>query len=247
MDLKRIRLLALFLTAFVASLGTAEAFADNCEAPAELVLDDPGLPKTAQRLKASEPVMIVAIGGSSTVGNAAGGGDAAYPHQLELALIRRHPGVPITVLNKGVARDTAAQMAARIERDVLPTNPALVLWEVGVTDAVRATDLDSFAASLQEGIAAFRDRGIDVMLIDMQYSPDTTSVINFQPYLDGLHQIGDLAGVYVFRRYEIMKYWSDTGVFNFTDVPKAERPQLATRVYACLGERLADAIVHAAQ
>jgi hypothetical protein len=42
-----------------------------------------------------------------------------------------------------------------------------------------------------------------------------------------------------------MKYWSDAGVFNFTDVPKDERRQLAAMVYACLGERLADAIAYA--
>ena len=85
------------------------------------------------------------------------------------------------------------------------------------------------------------------MLIDMQYSPDTTSVINFQPYLDGLHKVGDLTNAYVFHRYDIMKYWSDAGVFRFTDVPKADRPELATKVYACLGERLADAIAYAAR
>jgi hypothetical protein len=85
------------------------------------------------------------------------------------------------------------------------------------------------------------------MLIDMQYSPDTTSVIDFQPYLDGLHHVGDLTGAYVFRRYEIMKHWSDTGVFNFTEVPKGERRQLASQVYACLGERLADAVVYGAR
>lgn len=247
MDLKRLLIVVFALTALAAAPGSVEGAGESCEAPPELVRDDPGLSQTAQRLKDKQPIVIVVIGGSSTVGGAAGGGDAAYPHQLEIALAHRFPGVSITVLNRGVARETADKMAARLERDALQSKPTLVVWEVGVTDAVRATDLDAFATTLQGGIAELRDRGIDVMLMDMQYSPDTTSVINFQPYLDELHQIGDLAGVYVFHRYDIMKYWSDAGVFQFTDVPKAERSQLATKVYACLGERLADAVVHGAR
>jgi acyl-CoA thioesterase I len=248
MGLKHLR----YLIALVA-LASSPAWAQGtpapsgCDAPAELVQDDPPLPNIAERLKTKEAVTVVVIGGSSTTGRAAGGGDAAYPHQLELALQRRYPGVPIKVLNKGAARETADQMAARLERDALAETPALVVWEVGVADAVRATNLDDFTATLQAGITQLHEHRIDAMLVDMQYSPDTSSVINFQPYLDGLHQIGDLAGAYVFRRFDIMKYWSETGVFNFTDVPKTERRELAAKVYACLGERLADAIAHAAR
>ncbi len=219
--------------------------AAGCDAPPELVEDDPPLPQVAERLKAKQAVEIVVIGGSSTTGRAAGGGDAAYPHQLELALRSRYPDVLFTVQNKGVAGETAEQMAARMERDVIDVRPALVLWEVGIADAVRGTDPDDFAATLRTVIAQLHEHRIDAMLIDMQYSPDTASVINFAPYLDGLHEIGDLVGAYVFRRYDIMKYWSDTGVFSFTDVPKSERRELATRVYQCLGERMADAIAYA--
>jgi hypothetical protein len=225
-------------------LAQDKAHGAACDAPPELVQDDVPLPQVAERLKAKQALVVVAIGGSSTTGRAAGDSDAAYPHQLELALRGRYPGVPISVLNKGVAGETADQMAARMDRDALQADPALVLWEVGTTDAVHGTELDQFAATLQAGVTQLHEHRIDVMLIDMQYSPDTASVIDFQHYLDGLHQIGDLTGAYVFRRYDIMKYWSDSGVFNFTDVPKSERRQLASKVYACLGERLADAIVH---
>jgi acyl-CoA thioesterase I len=245
MALKHFRyLIALVALATLPAWAQGTPAATACEVPAELVQDDPPLPNLAERLKAKQAVVIVVIGGSSTTGRAAGGGDAAYPHQLELALQRRYPGVSIRVLNKGVARETADQMAARMEHDALAENPALVLWEVGITDAVRATNLDDFTATLQAGITQLHERRIDAMLVDMQYSPDTSSVINFQPYLDGLHEIGDLTGAYVFRRYDIMKSWSEAGVFNFTDVPKSERRELAAKVYTCLGERLADAIAY---
>lgn len=247
MVLKHVRHLVILTALLPLPASAQDTAAAGCDVPAELVQDDRQFPQVAERLKAKEALVVVVIGGSSTAGRAAGGGDAAYPHQLELALQRRYPDVSIRVLNKGVARETADQMAQRMERDVLAENPTLVLWEVGITDAVRAINLDDFTATLQAGVTQLHEHRIDAMLIDMQYSPGTSSVINFQPYLDGLHQIGDLSGAYVFRRYDIMKYWSDAGVFTFTDVPKDERRQLATRVYTCLGERLADAIAYAAR
>jgi lysophospholipase L1-like esterase len=237
-------ILAIGFAVLALPAGAAESAA-QCACPAELVQDDPRFPKLAQSLKSKEPVTIVVIGGSSTVGAAAGDDAAAYPHQLELALRSRYPGVPIRVLNRGALRETAAQMEARVEHDVLPEKPNLVIWEVGIADAVRNSDLDAFAAALQTGIAELQQANIEVMLVDMQFSPDAASVINFTPYLDAVHHAGDLADAYVFHRYAVMKHWSDSGNFQLSDVPKEERPRLAAKIYACLGERLADAIAYA--
>lgn len=218
-----------------------------CAVPDELLEGDPVLAETAARLKGKQPLVIAAVGGSSTLGKAAGGGDAAYPHQLELALGKRYPGIVISVLNKGAAGEVAQQMLERFDRDLSDAHATLVLWEVGVADAVDETDRDEFADTLQQGIAWLREHAMEVMLIDMQYSPDTAAVINFQPYLDTLHEVASLSQTPVFRRYEIMKYWSDNDIFQFTDVPVGERRALASRVYDCLGERLADAIGYAAR
>ena len=236
-------------TALVVLLPLVDAWAeeDACAVPDELTQDEPALPKTAARLKAKEPLVIAVIGGSSTAGMGAGGGDLAYPHQLELALEKHFPDVPITVLNKGMPRQVAQQMRDRFEPDLQDTGATLVLWEVGITDATRETDRDEFADTLQQGITWLHEHDMEVMLIDMQFSPDTTTVINFDPYLDRLHEAGSLSQTYVFHRYDIMKYWSENGVFNFTDVPVGERRALAAKVYTCIGARLADAIAYAAR
>jgi acyl-CoA thioesterase I len=243
-----------FALAFAVALPASHALPQvagapiDCTVPTDLIEDEPTLPATAALIKAQKPLIIAAIGGSSTLGTGAGGdSDAAYPHQLQLALAKRFPGLPITVLNKGAPRQVAQQMFNRFDRDVADSHATLVVWEVGVTDAVRQTDPDEFAQTLQAGIAWLHEHDMEVMLIDMQYSPDTTAVINFEPYLNTLHEVGSLTETYVFRRYDVMKYWSDNGVFQFTDVPIGERRALAARVYACLGARLADAIAYAAR
>ncbi len=220
----------------------------DCAVPREILADDPKLKLTGERFRARQPVTIVAIGGASTAGTAAGdGAQFGYPRRLEEALQQRHAGTPITVINKGVPRQTTQEMVARFAKDVVPADPTLVIWETGTVDAVRGNDVDQFADALAHGIAALREHNFDIMLVNMQYNPSTGSVINFEPYLDALRDAADLEDVYLFRRYEIMKYWSEAGIFDFVDVPKEQRVQLADQVYRCLAKAMADAIDYAAE
>ncbi|MBV9377101.1 MAG: SGNH/GDSL hydrolase family protein [Alphaproteobacteria bacterium] len=210
--------------------------------PDELMQLDDKLPHLAERLHAGQPVRIVAIGGASTTGSAAGSSDLAYPHRLQEILARQYPGSSITVINRGVPRQTARQMVDRFPTDVLPEDPVLVIWETGTTDAVRGVDVDDFAATLQTGIDELRAHGIDIMLIDMQFSHSTATVIDFERYLNTLHRVGDVNDLNVFPRFEMMRYWSEQNVFNFDGVAKDERAGLAAKVYECIAGKLAETI-----
>lgn len=211
----------------------------RCSAPSELIEDEPLLPHVSEHLKKHLPITILVIGGASTAGAAT---DNAYPHFLEAALRQRHPESTINVINRGIAGQLTEQMAERFPKDVYPQQPTLVIWETGTVDAVRAEDINSFADALSTGITALQEHKYDVMLIDMQYNPSTVSVINFQPYLDALRHTAALQDVYMFQRYDVMKYWSEAGVFDFINVPKEKRSAMAREFYECLGERLADAV-----
>jgi lysophospholipase L1-like esterase len=238
-------LMVLLATAVMPDLRAANAAETvACDAPRELVEDEPQMPELAQRFKAHLPVTILVIGGASTAGTAP---DNAYPHFLEAALRQRHPGLAINVINRGVAGQTAEQMEARFPKDVYSHQPAAVIWETGTVDAVRGEDVNAFVDTISDGIAALQDHKAEVMLMDMQYNPSTVSVINFEPYLDALHQTATLQNVYMFQRFAIMKSWSEQGVFDFTNVPKEKNASWVREFYQCLGERLADAIDFAAR
>lgn len=226
------------LPAFSPAFGGAQP----CDVPDELMQVDGKLPHLAERLRAGQPVRIVAIGGASTTGSAAGSPDLAYPHRLQEILARWYPASSVTVVNRGVPRQTARQMLERFPTDVLPEDPVLVIWETGTTDAVRGVGVDDFAATLQAGIDELEAHGIDIMLVDMQFSHSTATVIDFERYLNTLHRIGDVNDVNVFPRFEMMRYWSEQNVFNFDAVAKDERAGLAARVYDCLAGKLAEAI-----
>ena len=219
----------------------------ECEVPPEMMQVIVKLPHLAARLRAHEPVNIVAIGGASTTGTAAGSPDLAYPHRLQLALAKLFPDAPITVVNKGVPRQSTRQMVGRFATDVIPEDPILVVWETGISDAVRGIEVDDFASAVQAGIDDIKNRSIDIVLVDMQFSRSTATVIDFDRYLTALHRVGDVNEVYVFPRYEMMRYWSEQNIFNFDEVAADERARLAARVYDCIGHKLAQAIRLAVQ
>src|SRR5450432_2840953 len=133
----------------------------DCAAPAELIQDDPKLPLLAARIQQHKPVKIVAIGGSSTAGAAAQSPLQSYPERLEEVLGARYPDIEITVVNKGVPRQTAQEMVDRFTKDVIAESPVLAIWETGTTDAVRGVDVDVFTAMLEAGVAALRARDIE--------------------------------------------------------------------------------------
>ena len=226
------------LTAFSPAFGGALP----CDVPDELMQVDDTLPHLAERLRAEQPVRIIAIGGASTTGLAAGSSDLAYPHRLQEILARWYPSSSITVVNRGVPRQTARQMLERFPTDVIPEDPVLVIWETGTTDAVRGVGVDDFAATLQTGIDELKAHGIDIMLVDLQFSHSTTTVIDFEQYLNALHRVGDVNDLTVFPRFEMMRYWSEQNVFNFDGVAKDERAGLAAKVYECIAGKLAEAI-----
>jgi hypothetical protein len=221
---------------------TGRAERAECEVPPELSEISLKLPHLAERLGARQPVNIVAIGGASTKGAAAGAADLAYPHRLQLALAGYYPDAPIAVVNKGVPRQSTQQMVERFPTDVIAEDPILVVWEAGISDAVRGIEIDDFATALQAGIEEVKNRAIDIVLVDMQFSRRTSTVINFEQYLRALHRVGDLNEVYVFPRFEMMRYWTEQNMFNFDDVAEDERARLAAKVYDCIGRKLAQII-----
>jgi len=227
-----------------ATFGSAPASGDEaqCEVPPDLKRVEFTLPHLSERLRAGDPVKIVAIGGASTTGAAAGSPEFAYPHRLQMILDQWYPRVAISVVNKGVPRQTAQQMLDRFATDVLAEDPVLVIWETGTTDAVRGVEVDDFAAALQSGIDELRTRSIDIMLVDMQFSHSTATVIDFERYLDTLHQVAQVNEVYAFPRFEMMRYWSEQSVFNFDGVAKDQRASLAASVYECIARRLGEII-----
>jgi len=125
--------------------------------------------------------------------------------------------------------------------------PTLVIWETGTTDAVQGTDLDEFRQAVQAGIDRLRASGVEVVLMDAQFSRQTHAVINFDRYETVLREVTDANEVPLFRRHDIMRHWAENGLFDFITVDHDKLPLVASRLYDCIGRAVADFITRGAQ
>lgn len=231
------------LAALADEKATTDA-ASTCAIPAEMLPDEPVAPLALARLAGDEPVTVVALGGASTAGHAAGGGEHAWPARLAAALATRYPSASIVVHNRGVAQESAQDMAARIERDVLPEKPVLVIWETGTVDAARGLDVDDFREALQEGIDRLQAGGADVVLMDMQFSRFTEMLISLERYAAEMRDAASTRGIGIFPRRELMRHWAEAGLFDDGFQYPASQTALARWLYDCLGRTLAEFLTH---
>jgi lysophospholipase L1-like esterase len=218
----------------------------DCAVPARIAAINGGLPRTALKLRNAEPVKIVAIGSSSTEGSGASSPELAYPPQLQRELARRFPASVIRVVNKGVGGELARDMAARLERDAIAQRPTLVIWQTGVNDAERQVPAEDFAAEMIEGVGKLRAAEIDVLLVGPQCTPKIGPTAGAYPtYFRLFEMLRRDTGAARFHRFDIMRYWVDSGRFTYTTMLAGDRFHMNDRSYGCLARVLADAIEHA--
>lgn len=227
------------------ALGAAPGAAQEaaCPVPEGFAAFETPLPRTTKALAGGAEIAIVTIGGASSLGSAAGGAAFAWPSRLAAALEAGYPAARIKVVNLGMPRQTAREAADRMGREVLPLKPTLVIWETGTMEAVRGTSVDDFRDTVQGGIDELRGAGIEVVLMNPQFSRDADAVILFAPYLGALREIADANELPVFHRYGLMRHWAESGVLDLRAKDSEKRRKLAARLYDCLGRAMADFLV----
>ncbi len=229
----------------VLSIGSAAAEpADVCEAPEYLVHTEGRLNRVAAAVANEHRLPILVVGTGSSVLTGPDGLRNAYPARLEAALAARLPGTNVTVQTNVQSRRTAADMLNALEAVVLESKPKLVIWQTGTVDAMRGVDPDEFRTTLEDGIKKLHAAGADVILVNMQYSPRTESMIAAGTYADNMHLVAQQHDIPLFDRLGIMRHWSENGVFDFAAHPADSR--MAARVHDCIGKLMAELIIEQA-
>jgi len=233
-------LLAGFLT--VASARAEDAAPTTCDVPAYLLATDSALQKVADAVKTGHPLDILVVGSrSSTISTSEAG---AYPARLQAMLRDKLPSIAVNVSVELQVKKTAEEVAAGLVKLVEGKKPTLVIWQTGTVDAMRSIDPDDFRGAVNEGVVALQNAGTDVILMNLQYSPRTETMISAPPYLDNMRVVAQQHDVPLFDRFAIMHHWNDTGDFDlFTAF---HGPELAKRVHDCLGRALSKFVIDAA-
>ena len=219
----------------------------RCSAPEELTRFRVALPKTAQAIRQRHPLVIVAIGSSSTRGIGASDPAHAYPAVLADELRRRWPGLSVTVINRGVSGERVSGALDRLERDVLFHRPQLVIWQTGSHAALGAADVQSYVDAIRQGIERLKAGGLDVVLMDPQFAPSVLARPVHARVVDAIGAVGGDTQVAVFRRFAIMHHWIASGQYRMDDVISPDGLHLNDVSYGCIARLLADGLASAAR
>ena len=237
---------ALVLAGFGAGSPAAHAQgAAACAAPAGIdALEHPPT-RIRERIAKGLPLKIVAIGSSSTFGSGASSPAASYPARLEAELKVKLPGLPVTVLNKGVGGEEANQMVARFDADVIDESPDLVLWQVGSNSVLR--DHPTPAALIREGVERLKASGAEVILVNPQYAPKIVAKPGISQAVDVITATAYDEEVGLFDRFSVMRYWVDAEHMAFEQFLSPDLLHMNDWSYACIAKLLAGAIVDGAK
>ena len=234
---------ALAMAALFAPAGAQEA--GQCSAPAEARSLERIPVHFRERITQGKPLKIVAIGSSSTSGAGASSAAATYPGQLEAELKKQLPGLPITVLNKGIGGEEAAQMVARFEADVIDENPDLVLWQVGSNSVLR--DHPTPGEVIRQGVERLKASGTEVVLINPQYAPKILAKADIGHAVDVITATARDEEVGLFDRFAVMRYWRETERIAFEQFLSPDLLHMNDWSYACTAKLLAAAILDGAK
>ena len=242
--------LALTLLAGLAAVGSAraqeaqkDAVPQNCEVPPYLLSTEGTLPKVAEAVKNGRPLTVLVVGSrSSTILSSE---NSAYPAKLQAALKEKLPSITINLSVELQSGKTAEEVDTGLVKLVEAKRPNLVIWQTGTVDAMRSVDPDDFRSAIDEGVAALQNAGTDVVLVNLQYSPRTETMISAPPYLDNMRVVAQQHSVPLFDRFAIMRHWNDAGDFDLFGT--FHGTDMAKRVHACLGRALSKFVLDAAR
>jgi cellobiose-specific phosphotransferase system component IIB len=218
----------------------------RCSVPDALLYADQPMPRVAKKLATGQPLRILVLGSSSSL-QTAKGLPRSYAAGLPDALTNRLKPAGIEIENLSERTLTAAQMAAIIAQRAAALHPDLVIWQTGNVDAAQKIDINSFSASLHNGLEHLKSHGFDVMLVAPQYRVRLSVMVDVEPYNDVMDQIASAEEVVLFPRFEIMRHWTEADSFDLRSNDLAVQMREAEAQNRCLAEQMAGMIAAAAR
>ncbi len=217
-----------------------------CVAPDDLSRLQHPLARTRARLAAGQPITVVAIGSSSTQGAGASTPDKSYPSVLALELKRHFPTANFTIHNRGIGGETATEMLARFDRDVIAATPDIVIWQVGSNSLLRNHPIKPAGLLIKKGLKRLKDTGADIILMNPQYAPKVNAKADAEHMVDLISQTAKEAHVDLFERFAVMRYWHLTENIPFKTFVSDDDLHMNDWSYGCVAKLLASAIAEAA-
>ncbi|MGY2049000.1 SGNH/GDSL hydrolase family protein [Methylobacterium sp. JK268] len=173
----------------------------ECRVPGSKLYTLAKLRAVKKALQEQRAIHVLSLGSSS-----GGLGGATYPVKLESALEQSFPDVTVDVDSRGLQGEITYGATERVRNMIAEIEPDLVVWQVGSNDALARVDVEAFAASLSETIDWIKSHGIDVVLVDPQYTASLAQDGYYNTFVRTIQRVASEKQVPLVLRFEAMRY-----------------------------------------
>ena len=164
------------------------------------------------RLGGYETFRVVAFGSSNT--EIGWHSDSRHGWPCWLACIfHASVGHHVQTLNAGIGGNTAVDLLKRLDRDVLPIQPHLVILTIGGNDFFQRHPLADFEANLRQLESRLRGAGA-VVAFQTYYAMLPEAGPGFAAYMDVVRQVATTTGSGLIDQYSWFSAWQQN------DLPK---------------------------
>ena len=173
--------------------------------------------------------------------------ETGFPLQMASDLQAAIPGLNVKMTVRGGQGMQASDMLGILRTELKAAHYDLVVWQTGTVEALHKVPTGSFYQTLSDGAALVAASGADLVLVDPQFSRMLHAAADLDPYAQTLREIAAQPGAVLFRRFDLMRYWSQQGQIDMERTPRAQRLKVVEQLHACLGQALAHLITESAQ
>jgi hypothetical protein len=210
-----------------------DALSPECRIPPSLLYSLAPLQQVRSAVEQRHRLKVLALGPTSASALAPGTGLAPFPIRLEHELEKVLPGVDVIVDARSLSGEITAQASPTIMNLVSEVEPELIVWQVGISEALAQADVGSFSEALNEVLAFFRAHRIDAVLVEPPYTAALASDDHFAEVVAAISARARENGVVLISRSAAMRYVAEQ---------RAEagrsRFELQNRGYHCTAEHV---------
>ena len=178
-------------------------------------------------------VKVLALGPTSASAPAPGTGLAPFRTRLEHELEKVLPGVDETVEGRSLSGEITAHASPTIINLVSEVEPDLVVWQVGISDALAQADVSAFSSALGEVLAFFRAHRIDAVLVEPPFTAALARDDHFAEVVAAISARARENEIVLIRRSAAMRYVAEQQA-----AAGRSRFELQNRGYHCTAEHV---------
>lgn len=164
------------------------------------------------KLQAGQTLTVFALGSSSTTGFGTLSSSAAFPAVMKQELLRLRPSARIELTISGRIMENISDNIARLDQEVLPYKPDLVVWQLGTNDAVWRGIPDDAKEVITGAVKRLKAVHSDIVLVDLQYAPLVYATSRHIEMEKIIANVAREQNVGLFPRFLLMKRAIEAGV-----------------------------------